>query len=336
MNFLHVNFLLGLLILPCMLGLHIYSQRQKRRMLEQFVNESLWTHVISFPSVLNRRVKLLLLLTGMALGIAALAQPRWGFQWEEVQHRGVDIIVALDVSKSMLSEDVSPNRLTRAKHEIIDLLKLIEGDRVGLVAFAGTSFLQSPLTVDYTAIELFLDALDTDLIPRQGTAIGHALTTSIQALSNTPHEARAVILITDGEDHSGNLSGIAEDALKAGVKLFVIGIGQTEGAPIPAPQGGFLKNQKGELVLSKLNELALQKLALETGGSYVQSIAGDLDLEKIYFQDIKGSTESEDFQTSRRRLWNEQFQWFVLAVILFWMIEPLLSNRALKQNGAFQ
>ena len=139
--------------------------------------------------------------------------------------------MALDVSRSMLAQDIRPNRLTRAKREITDLLNLVEGDRVGLVAFAGASFLQSPLTVDYRAIELFLEGLDTDLISAQGTAIGHALQTSIQTFSDTPRDARAVILITDGEDHSGNLDGIANMAVSAGVKLFILGIGRPGRSP---------------------------------------------------------------------------------------------------------
>ncbi|MBF0279812.1 MAG: VWA domain-containing protein [SAR324 cluster bacterium] len=331
MNFLHVNFLLGFLIIPFMLALHIYGQRQRKKFLREFVDERLWSHLLAVPSIFNKRVKLLLLLGGVVMGILALAQPRWGFQWEEVPHHGVDIIIALDVSRSMLAQDINPNRLTRAKREITDLLNLVEGDRVGLVAFAGTSFLQSPLTLDYRAIELFLDGLDTDLISIQGTAIGHALQTSIQAFSDTPRDARAVILITDGEDHSGNLEGIADMASRAGVKLFIMGIGRPEGAPIPDAKGGFTKHE-GEMVLSKLNEAALQKLALATGGSYVQSITGDLDLEKIYFQDIRSSLVSKELQSTRRQLWNEQFQWFVLVVILCWMIEPLLSSRVLKKN----
>lgn len=315
-----------------MLLLHLYAHKQKKRLLRKFVDEKLWQHIISLPSILNHRVKLLLLLGGTSLAIVALAQPRWGFQWQEVQHRGVDIIIALDVSRSMLAEDVSPNRLTRAKREIIDLLQLIEGDRVGLVAFAGTSFLQSPLTLDYGAISIFLDTLNPDIIPLQGTSIGHALKTSIRAFSDTPHDARAVVLITDGEDHSKNLDHISEMAKEAGVKLFILGIGKSEGAPIPTSSGGFLKNKNGKLILSKLNELSLQNIALSTGGSYVRAITGDLDLEKVYFQDIKGSTNSQDLRSSRRRLWNEQFQWFVLICIFCWMAEPLLSNRASRRN----
>lgn len=335
MNFLHVNLLLGLFLIPLMLGMHIYSQQQKKHLLRRFANEMLWPCLLSFPSVLNLRFKLLLLLGGMALGIIALSQPRMGFQWEEVQHSGFDIILAVDVSRSMLAEDISPNRLTRAKREVIDLLSMLQGDRVGLVVFAGIGFTQSPLTVDYKAIEIFLDTLDTELIPVPGTAIAHALQTSMQAFSDSHRNSKAIILITDGEDHSGELQIVEKQAREAGVKIFVIGIGKTEGVPIPNLQGGFLKNKKGELVMSKLNEAALKELALSTGGSYAQSVTGDLDLEKIYLQDIRENLQRNELQKTRRRLWNEQFQWFVLAAILCWMIEPLLPSRSLRQNSFF-
>lgn len=335
MNFLHVNLLLGLFLIPLMLGMHIYSQQQKKHLLRRFANEMLWPCLLSFPSVLNLRFKLLLLLGGMALGIIALSQPRMGFQWEEVQHSGFDIILAVDVSRSMLAEDINPNRLTRAKREVIDLLSMLQGDRVGLVVFAGISFTQSPLTVDYKAIEIFLDTLDTELIPVPGTAIAHALQTSMQAFSDSHRNSKAIILITDGEDHSGELQIVEKQAREAGVKIFVIGIGKTEGVPIPNLQGGFLKNKKGELVMSKLNEVALKELALSTGGSYAQSVTGDLDLEKIYLQDIRENLQRNELQKTRRRLWNEQFQWFVLAAILCWMIEPLLPSRSLRQNSFF-
>ena len=191
--------------------------------------------------------------------------------------------------------------------------------------------MQSPLTQDYRAIEIFLDSLSTDLIPVQGTAIGEALKTSIDAFSDTPFDARAVILITDGEDHSGDMSAIAEMARKEGVKIFIIGIGTTEGAPIPNAKGGFLKSASGELVLTRLNEAALSQIAVETGGSYVKSVAGDLDLEKIYFGAIKGSTDSQDLRASRKKLWNEQFQWFVAIVLLCFALEPLLSDSSKKR-----
>ncbi|SVC53484.1 uncharacterized protein METZ01_LOCUS306338, partial [marine metagenome] len=136
--------------------------------------------------------------------ILALSQPRWGYQWKDLNQKGVDIVIALDVSNSMLAQDIKPNRLERAKYKIVDLLNMLEGDRVGLVAFAGTSYLQCPLTVDYSAARIFLDAIDTNLIPVQGTAIGHAIRTSVKAFNTKDTQSRAIILITDGEDHTGD------------------------------------------------------------------------------------------------------------------------------------
>lgn len=326
MHFFHTNYLLGFFIIPILVFFHLYAEQRKKRLLRYFAASSLWDKLLSPTNTVNRNIKFILLLAGSSFFILALAQPRWGFQWQEVTQRGTDIIIALDVSKSMLAEDVSPNRLTRAKREIIDFLHVVEGDRLGLIAFAGVSFLQSPLTLDYKAIEIFLDDLDTNLIPIQGTAFSHALNNSIKAFSETPNQSKALILITDGEEQVDDLEKIAETAKEEGIKIFVIGVGELDGAPIPEKKGGFLKNRKGELVISKLNESQLQYLAQATGGSYVRSVASDIDLEYIYFKGIKGYTESQEYGETRRKLWNEQFQWFLLGALLCLIIESLLST----------
>ncbi|MEE3253071.1 MAG: VWA domain-containing protein, partial [Nitrospinota bacterium] len=163
----------------------------------------------------------------------ALTRPQWGYQWEDYKQEGVDIIIALDVSRSMLAKDIKPTRLERAKRKISDLLNMLKGDRIGLVAFAGTSFVQCPLTLDYAAARIFLNAIDTDLIPVQGTAIGDALRKSTNAFRTQENKSRAIILITDGEDQTGQAMEAAEEAKKAGVKVFTIGIGKEIGAPLP-------------------------------------------------------------------------------------------------------
>ncbi|MCB1034866.1 MAG: VWA domain-containing protein, partial [Acidobacteria bacterium] len=171
--------------------------------------------------------------------VLALAEPKYGFTWEEVKREGVDIVVALDVSDSMLVEDAESggklSRLERAKREITDLLRLMEGDRIGLVAFAGTAFVECPLTLDYGAAEIFLGAIDTDLIPVKGTALGDAIRTSLAAFEGAAQPSRAIVLITDGEDHGGDAVKAAAEARPAGVRIFAIGIVRDEGAPIPAP-----------------------------------------------------------------------------------------------------
>ena len=326
MNFLQFEYLATLVLIPIFIGITVYTRQQQKQALDQFIHTSLWKRVVFQGHSSYYRFQLSLAMLGLIFGIVALAQPRWGFEWQEVQQKGTDIIIALDVSQSMLAEDVSPNRLIRAKREIIDFLQIVEGDRIGLIAFAGTSFLQSPLTLDYRAVEIFLDALDTDLIPVQGTAIHRAIDTAIEAFQRTPRESRALLLITDGEDHSGKLPTLIEKSKAEGIKIFVVGIGNAEGAPIPL-QGSFLKNQNGEVVLSRLRESQLQEIALGTGGGYVRSVTGDLDLERIYYSFIKPDVEAKSLDEKYRKLWNEQFQYFIAFTLLCWLIEPWLQPK---------
>ena len=292
MQFGEPLYLYLIFLIPLLIGFMIWAEKKRKALSAQFVDASLLSRLVSPKVMEQRRTKTKLLIGGLVFLILALAQPRWGFQWEDLKQRGVDIIVALDVSNSMRATDIKPSRLDRAKHKVADLLRMLKGDRVGVVAFAGTSFLHCPLTLDYQAAEMFLSALDTDLIPLQGTALGHAIETSIQAFSTTERKSKAILLITDGEDHEGTVLKALQRAQKEGVKIFVIGIGRDEGAPVPDPMGsGFKRNRSGEIVLSKINEPLLEKIAVDTGGAYVRSVHGDMDLQTIYLDQIQQSME---------------------------------------------
>ncbi|MDY7095727.1 MAG: VWA domain-containing protein [Acidobacteriota bacterium] len=318
-------------LIPLLLLFFIYSFRTRTRLLRRFATPQMLRRLTAGVSRPRQYLKAALVLLGLLACVVALAKPRYGFTWEEVQRKGVDIVVALDVSDSMLVEDVEAggglSRLERAKREIADLLDLLEGDRIGLVAFAGTAFVECPLTLDYGAAELFLDNLDTDLIPIKGTDLASALSTSLEAFEGASNSSRAIILITDGEDHSGAALRAAEEAQTQGVRVFTIGIGRDEGAPIPAPGGGFRRDRRGEIVLSRLDEPTLQKIALDTGGSYVRSVTGDVDLEKIYSQGIKATLEDQELGSRRRQRWEERFQWALALALLSLMLEPLISER---------
>lgn len=306
-----------LLLIPLLIGFFIWAEKKRKVLSAKFVDASLLPRLVGPGVEKQRRTKTKLLTWSLVFLVIALAQPRWGFQWEDLKQRGVDIIVALDVSTSMRATDIKPNRLERAKHKVADLLRMLKGDRIGVVAFAGTSFLHCPLTLDYQAAEMFLGALDTDLIPLQGTALGHAIETSIQAFSTTERKSKAILLITDGEDHEGTVSKAIQRAQKEGVKIFVIGIGRDEGVPIPDPNGGgFKRNPSGEIVLSRINEPLLEKIALDTGGAYVRSVLGDSDLETLYLDQIQQSIEKKELKSSRRKRWTERFQWLVFAGLL--------------------
>ena len=318
-------------LVPVMVVFFIYSFRTRSRLLRHFASPEMVARLTSGLSRPRAILKAALILLALLAGIVALTEIKYGFTWEEVKREGVDIVVALDVSDSMLVEDAESggqlSRLERAKREIADLLRLLEGDRIGLVAFAGTAFLECPLTLDYGAAEIFLDAIDTDLIPVKGTDLSAAIRESIGAFEGGSNSSQAIILITDGEDHSGRAMEAAEEAKLAGIKIFTIGIGRDEGAPIPSEGGGFRRDRSGEMVLSRLDEPTLQRIALETGGRYVRSVTGDVDLEQIYSQGVKATLEDVELGSRRRQRWEERFQWFVTLALVLLMIEPLIPVR---------
>lgn len=297
----------------------IWGHNKKKKILKTLLSEPLIFRLVN--PIAWQRVKSDTILTAIAVFflILSLTQPRWGYSWKDLTQKGVDIIIALDVSNSMLAQDIKPSRLERAKHKISDLLNMLEGDRVGLVAFAGTSYLHCPLTLDYSAVHIFLNAIDTELIPIQGTAIGHAIRTSVKAFDKQDARSRAIILITDGEDHTGDALPSAKWAKENKVKVFPIGIGMSIGAPIPSLESnisGFKKDNDGEVVLTKLDERTLQQMAFETSGHYVRSVTDDLDLNKIYSEKIKHAVEKKEFKTEKRRVWHERFQWMIFIALL--------------------
>lgn len=264
----------------------------------------------------------------LLLVIAAL-RPQYGFVWQESKRKGVDIVVAIDVSLSMLSEDVKPNRLQRAKREIYDLLDALQGDRISLVAYSGVAFTEAPLTEDYATFRLFLKLLETSLIPIPGTNIGAALEKSIEAFGSTEaikksQKSRAIVLITDGEDLEGEYKAKAQKAKELGIKIFILGVGTTAGAPINTPDG-YKKDDKGTIIITKLNETVLKELAEDTGGIYVQSMTSEADTDLLYKMGIKKQLEDQAQKSTRAKRWNEYFQ-FPLAIALIIMLWSPLSH----------
>ena len=324
-------------LLPILGTFFVWSFRRRRQLLKSFASAELLARLGGSGGSAQRVMKAVLIVLAASLLLFSLSELMVGFEWEEVQRRGVDVVIALDTSDSMLVRDVEArgdlSRLERAKREIQDLLSLMEGDRVALVAFAGTSFLELPLTLDYSAAALFLGAIDNEIIPVKGTSLGSAVRTALEAFESSSSESRALILITDGEDHDGDAMEAAALAAEQGVRIFPIGIGREEGAPIPRPGGGFRRDDQGEIILSRLDEPTLQRLALETGGRYVRSVTGDMDLEQIYQQGIKASLEDRDLESGRRQRWKGRFQWLLLAAIVVLMIESLLDSRGRRAVG---
>jgi Ca-activated chloride channel homolog len=335
MKFAHPSYFFLLWLVPALIFFYLYAFRKKEKLIKIFCGETLYAELVPPASRGRQKLKAALLVCSLGLLIISLMQPQWGFQWEDIKRQGIDVMVAIDVSQSMLAEDIKPSRLERAKRKVYDLCRMLEGDRIGLIAFAGTSFIQCPLTLDYGAFKIFLDYLEPDLIPVPGTAIGQAIKTAITSFNRRERTAKALIIITDGEDTAGSPLDAAQEAKKEGIRIFTIGVGQEGGAPIPMKDGsgGFKKNERGEMVLSKLDEAVLQKIALETGGSYVRSVTGDMDLNKIYQEDIRGGIEKKELRSIRKKRWEERFQWFLFAAILLLGIEFLLRETKAVRAG---
>ena len=329
MNLSHLWMLNFLWLLPLVAMALVVQSRQKKKAMQVFADPHLLERLTA-PSHRGRRfIKALLLLLSVGLMLFALAGPRWGSHYEEVSQKGVDVMLVIDVSPSMLVEDISPNRLERARREILDFIKVVQGDRVGLVAFAGAAFIQCPLTLDYAALEMFLGALQPDLIPVPGTDLGRAIETGISAFDDQSATDRVILLITDGEDNENRGREAARRAAAKGIKIFVFGIGDVGGGPIPEldGSGGFKKDAQGKLILSKLEEEGLQEIASQTGGTYVRSVAGDLDLDILYFDGIKSRTQARELKSGKIKVYEERFFLFVLAAFILLLIEGFVDEK---------
>jgi len=329
MTMAHVWILHLLWLLPLVALALVFRGRQRKRAMEQFADPELLTRLAGEDRKRTGFFKGLFLLTALGLMFFALAGPRWGSHFQEIHQKGVDIMILVDVSPSMLVEDVEPNRLERARREILDFLKVVQGDRVGMVAFSGAAFVQCPLTLDYGALEMFLGALEPDLIPVPGTDLGAAIETGISSFDSKSETDKVILLITDGEDNEDKGLEWARKAAAGGVKIFVFGIGETSGGPIPAGdgKGGFKQDEKGQLILSKLEEQGLRDIAAVTGGTYVRSVGGDLDLDILYFEGIKSRTEAETLKSGKVKVYEERFSVFLLAAFLFLLLEGLIRER---------
>jgi Ca-activated chloride channel family protein len=304
--------------------------RRRQIQLGKLVAETHWSTLLSALPFRQNRQRTLLRLLAAGLLIVALARPQWGFHWEEVKQRGLNILVLLDTSKSMLAEDIKPNRLQQAQWAVRDLLDELQGDKVGLIAFAGGSFLQCPLTVDYAAFMMQLDDLYAGIIPKGGTDTGAALKTALASFEAESAADNVVILISDGEDHEGRPLAMVDELKKNGVRVFSVGVGTAEGELIPvrdqAGRVSFLKDRDDNVVKTRLQEQVLRDLALKTGGFYVRSAPGDFGLDRIYKEGI-ASLQTAEQESRRARVYEERFPWFVGAALLVLLLEAAVLER---------
>jgi len=318
--------LAALALVPALAAFLVWARRRRRRDLETFVAAGLLP-VVS-PDVDPRRRTtrgVLLVLTTLLLALA-LGGPMWGFHWEEVHREGIDLVVAIDTSRSMLSTDVKPNRLVRAKLAVQDLLARMRGDRIALVAFAGSAFVQCPLTLDHAAFLQSLDAIEAGIIPRGGTSLSAAIDSSLDAFEGRQGSHQALVLITDGEDHEGDVKAATKRASERGVAVYTVGIGTAEGELIPTESGGFVKDRSGQVVKSRLDEETLKQIAVDTGGVYLHAAGPTMGLTELY-DDYIAKKEKRELASTLEKRFEQRFQVPLALALLLLLVEPMIGER---------
>ncbi len=334
MEFGSPQFLWLLWLVPVVILFYLISFRRKRKALGAFGSLGLMAKLTPSVSRRKQRLKTILMVLGLSFLLFSLARPQYGKRLRMMKRRGVDIIICLDTSKSMLAEDIMPNRLERAKHELTDLIDELKGDRVGIVAFAGDAFLECPLTLDYGAAKLFLDILDPDIIPTPGTAIGEAIRVALRGFNQKERKYKVMVLLTDGEDQGSDPIKAARDASQEGVRVYAVGIGSPQGAPIPLRDNRgklleYKKDREDQTVMSKLDEVTLQEIALLTDGKYYRSTTGGMELDRIY-EDIS-KLEKRELKSRQYSQYEDRYQYFLLVGVLALMAEGFLSDRRRKK-----
>ena len=330
MTFGASQWFLALLIIPFLVAIFVRAERRAAMRLREFVSERLLPDLARTVDRRRRNVRFALIFLGLALAIAALAQPRWGYTYEDAKRKGLDLILAVDTSRSMLSNDVPPNRLQRVKLATQDLINELQGDRVGLIAFAGRAFLQAPLTIDYDAAVEAINDLDTNTIPEGGTNISEAIDLAVHTFGKSAIGNRALIIFTDGEELSGDAVKTAKAAADAGVRIFTVGVGTPEGSLIPiSGEGGgtaFVKDSKGQVVKSKLDEKRLKEIAESTGGFYLHLEDGPRTMKQLFAEGLaKMQAGDIDARLSRRPI--ERYQWPLGAALFFLATGFLMRER---------
>lgn len=328
-RFAHIEFLWLLLAIPVLVALHIWITRRKRQQLQLFGDPELMAELMPNASRIRPHVKFALMLTALSLLIIGIARPQYGTKEQTVKRQGIEVMIALDISNSMLAEDVAPNRLERAKQMLSKLVDQMVDDKLGLVVFAGDAFTQIPITCDYVSAKMYLQSITPDIIPAQGTAIGKAITTCVSSFGTEDTEkSRAIILITDGENHEDDAQAAAKMAKEKGIHVFVVGIGKPEGSPIPDGRGGFKKDRQGTVVVSRLSEDMCQEVAAAGGGMYVRADnsntatrALEKEIDKLGKQEIETKVYSD---------YNEQYQSFIFIALLLLVIDFFIFSRKNK------
>jgi len=330
-----------LIIIPVIVVLFLLVLVWKKRTQKKFANTALFKRLTPNRSSNKGALKLIIFILSLGLLIVGLVNPKIGTKLETVKREGVDIVFAVDVSKSMLAEDIAPNRLEKAKRLVSEIINQLASDRIGIIAYAGQAYPQLPITTDYGAAKMFLQSMNTDMLTSQGTAIDQAIELASTYYDDAEQTNRVLFIISDGEDHSeGSTLDAVEDAVDEGITIYTIGVGKSKGAPIPIKRNGILeslkKDNQGETVITKLNEAVLVDIANEGNGQYIDGSNTDAAVEFIKDELLK--MDKKEFEAKQFAEYKDQFQWFIGAALLLLFLDIFILDRKtswLKQLNLF-
>ena len=322
--FAQYKYLLLLLLVPAILIAHAVKLRLRHKRLLRLGDEALVKELMPSYSKAKGWLRTVLFALGFFCFVIGLARPQIGAKLSEHEAKGAEIMICLDVSNSMLAEDYSPNRLERAKLAISRIVDRLQEDRIGLIVFAGSSFVQLPITTDYVSAKMFLNSIDTGSVPVQGTAIGDAVLTAARSFSEQSEKSRAIIVITDGENHEDDPVDAARQVAEMGIKVYTIGVGSLRGQPIPK-DGQLMKDKEGNIVVTRLDEGTLQQMAEAGGGAYVHAGNEEFGLNPI-IDDLR-KLEAERFNSVVFEEYDEQYMYFFAAALVLFVLEMLIGSR---------
>ncbi len=325
-----------ILILPALVVFLRAAGRRRRKTETLFADSSLWERIRSGVSEKRRKIRGPLLVAVTGLLVFALLQPRWGYDWQDITRRGIDLVAVVDTSRSMLADDVSPSRLARSRRILEDLARRVRGDRLGLVAFAGSAFTLCPLTLDRGAFRMFINDISTETIPRGGTNIAAGIRKAIETFETEEDSHRAILLISDGENLEGDYRAAAGEANERGITIFAIGVGTPQGSPIrlETPDGmTYIRDRDGNIVVSRLDETTLQEIALMTGGAYHREDGGR-ELDAIY-RDRIARMDARELEETRRRIYRHRYQFPLALALILLAAESLLGDREARPRKSW-
>ncbi|MCY1718718.1 VWA domain-containing protein [Prolixibacteraceae bacterium Z1-6] len=330
-RFGNIEYLWGLLIIPVLTLFFIWSRISRRRALKKFGQQEIISHLMPFSSKNRPVFKFFVVMLALAFFIAGIARPQFGSKLKTVKREGIELIIALDVSNSMMAEDIQPNRLERSKRAISRLVDRLKDDKIGLIVFAGDAYTQLPITSDYNSAKLFLNSVNTQIVPKQGTAIGAAIDLARRSFTPTGESNKAIIIITDGENHEDDAISSAQAAVKEGIIVHTIGMGLPAGAPIPVLRNGqtdYLKDRDGNVVITKLDEQMLEKISAAGEGIYVRANNAQVGLNALF--DEINKMEKTEMESKTFSEYDDQFQYFFAIGLLLLLLEFVILERKNK------